>query len=145
MCNLDDKIFENFKEIAKRLSLMYKELTGLMNINVCECKAIMVIDSNPNLTQTNLSQICGIDKPATSRLINKLQQDQLVQKFYKDDNKKNTYLTLTNQGELKANEIKKHICSLRKNYFNALNTDDKTNMLNILNKILINNKGGENA
>ena len=144
MCKIDDKIFENFKEIAKRLSLMYKELVSNININSCECKALIVISNQPNITQTTLSQICGFDKPATSRLINKLQQEDLVKKDFKDNNKKNTYLSLTKKGEEKTNEIKKKTNKLKNNYFNELDVNDKEIFYNILNKIL-DNKGVINA
>ena len=144
MCKIDDKIFENFKEIAKRLSLMYKELVSNININSCECKALIVISNQPNITQTILSQICGFDKPATSRLINKLQQEDLVKKDFKDNNKKNTYLTLTQKGEEKTNEIKKQTNKLKNNYFKELDINDKENIHKMLNKLL-DNKGGNNA
>lgn len=144
MCKLDDKIFENFKEIAKRLSLMYKELVSTININSCECKALIVISNQPNITQTKLSQICGIDKPATSRLINKLLQEDLVKKDFKDNNKKNTYLSLTQKGEEKTNEIKKQTNKLKNNFFNELDINDKENIHKMLNKLL-DNKGGNNA
>lgn len=139
---IEDKIFNKFKEIAKNLYLLHKELTDKIKISNSYCKVISVLFSQKELTQTTLSNICGFDKPATSRLIEKMQKEDLLTKTFKENNKKNTYLSLTEKGKKIAEEIKKKLDELKNKYFKPLSQQDKKLCFEILDRAVINVNGG---
>ena len=142
MNSIDDKLFNKFKEIAKNLYLLQKDLLNEIDLSNSFCKIISVLSTQKELTQTALSCICGFDKPATSRLIEKMQKEDFLIKFFKENNKKNTYLKLTEKGLNKAKQIKNTLNNLKQKYFNPLSEKDKELCYEILDRSIININGG---
>ncbi|MBQ3213998.1 MAG: MarR family transcriptional regulator [Clostridia bacterium] len=125
MNNLDFTIFDKFKDIANRLSLIQKEVAEKLKLNWGYLKVLTALANQEGLSQTKLSFSCGLDKPATSRLIIKMTSDNLIKKYYKDNNKKTTCLFLTEAGKKLAEKISQIKQKLQKKYFNVLNNKDK--------------------
>ena len=136
MKNLENSIFEKFKEISKRIFLLQKELIASLKINSGEYKVIAALSIHEDLTQTTLGEACGIDKPTMSRLLFKLHLQGLISKSYKDGNRKNVYINLTEKGKEKAKGISDNICKIKFNYFNELNDTDNALFLKLVDKIL---------
>ena len=133
---LDEKILQCFKEIAKRLVNLNKEILSKINIKQSYYKVLSVLSVNNNINQTTLGDICAIDKPATSRLVNSMQKENLVAKSLQDNNKKSIYITLTEKGKNLICKINKSLNEIKNKYFNILQNDDKQTFLNLLNKTL---------
>ena len=136
MDKYDNKIFEKFMDIAKRLLLIQEEAIKQLDLTYGYYKVLSFLLVGKSLNQTCLSEVCGIDKPATSRLINKMYENNLITKELKNNNKKNIYISLTDEGKLKAEEIKSIITKAREKYFKPLSQDDKQIFLELLNKSL---------
>ena len=136
MDKYDNKIFEKFMDIAKRLLLIQEEAIKQLDLTYGYYKVLSFLLVGKSLNQTCLSEVCGIDKPATSRLINKMYENNLITKELKNNNKKNIYISLTDEGKLKAEEIKNIITKAREKYFKPLSQDDKQIFLELLNKSL---------
>ncbi len=136
MDKYDNKIFEKFMDIAKRLLLIQEETIKQLDLTYGYYKVLSFLLVGKSLNQTCLSEVCGIDKPATSRLINKMYENNLITKELKNNNKKNIYISLTDEGKLKAEEIKNIITKAREKYFKPLSQDDKQMFLELLNKSL---------
>ena len=136
MDKYDNKIFEKFMDIAKRLLLIQEEAIKQLDLTYGYYKVLSFLLVGKSLNQTCLSEVCGIDKPATSRLINKMYENNLITKELKNNNKKNIYISLTDEGKLKAEEIKNIITRAREKYFKPLSQDDKQMFLELLNKSL---------
>ena len=117
MDKIDIKLFEKFKEIARKLKEIQKEVIAKFNLSWGYYKILSSLFVKDNLTQTKLSTICDIDKPATSRLVNKMTEDGFITKQYKDENKKNIYLSLTTLGKKIAGEVKNCILKVQQKYF----------------------------
>ena len=138
MDNCENKLFEKFKEISKRIFLMQKEIITSLKISSSEYKILAVLSTYKDLTQTTLGEACGIDKPATSRLLFKLHLQGLITKAYKNGNKKNVYINLTEKGEEKAKEIRNKMYEIKFNHFNKLSESDTSLFINLVDKILLN-------
>ena len=133
---LDEQILQAFKEIAKRLVNLNREILSKINIKQSYYKVLSVLSIKNNINQTTLGDICAIDKPATSRLVNNMQKEDLIQKSLQNNNKKNIYITLTEKGKLLIKTINEKINKIKTNYFNDLKDNDKKTFLNLLNKSL---------
>lgn len=136
MNNLDCKIFDKFKDIANRISLIQKEVAEKLKLNWGYLKVLTALANQEGLSQTKLSTSCGLDKPATSRLIIKMTSDNLIKKYYKDNNKKTTCLFLTEAGKKLSEKISEIKQKVQKKYFNALNSKDKEVFNTLLNSCL---------
>lgn len=143
MNKIEDQIFERYKEIANRLHLIQKEVVSSLKINLNYFKVLAILFIKGKLTQTELSDICLIDKPATSRLICKMHFEKLIQKAHENGNKKNIYLSLTEKGKAISEKIKGKFIEYKSKYFTDLIQPDKTTFLCLLDKHLA--KGEKNA
>ena len=137
MSLVDDEILSKFKEIAKRLFLMHKELLSSINIKRSYYTILTVLNINNNLTQSTLGEVCGMDKPAVSRLVNKMNDENLIEKNYKEGNKKNIYISLSQKGKDVFCKLSQRLDEIRQKYFACLNTKEKQSLLTLLNKTLI--------
>ena len=136
MHKIDEQILLGFKEIAKRLVNLNKEILSKINIKQSYYKVLSVLSVKNNINQTTLGDICAIDKPATSRLVNSMQKEDLIQKSLQNNNKKNIYVTLTEKGKNLICKINQRVNEIKNKYFNILQNEDKQTFLNLLNKTL---------
>ena len=78
-----------------------------------------------------------MDRPAISRLVNKMTEEDLVSRNFKQGNKKNLYVELTQKGKALAEKIKLKMEELKKKFFAELKQEDKKNLSKLLDKTLI--------
>lgn len=145
MVLIDDEILIKFKEVAKRLFFMHKELLSNINIKRSYYNVLTVLSFNESLTQSTLGEVCGMDKPAISRLVNKMNQENLVEKNYRANNKKSIYITLSQKGKEVFAKLNQKLDGIKQKYFGCLNQKEKQSLLTLLDKTLINKQGGKNA
>lgn len=136
MSLIDDNILTNFKEIAKRLFLMHKELLSNIKIKRSYYAILTVLNINDNLTQSTLGEVCGMDKPAISRIVTKMSEENLIEKSYKEGNKKNIYISLSQKGKELFCKLSQKLEKIKEKYFACLNNAEKQTLLSLLNKTL---------
>ncbi|MGN1212606.1 MAG: MarR family winged helix-turn-helix transcriptional regulator [Christensenellales bacterium] len=138
---IDDEILEKYKEIAIRLRRVQKQVVAELKINLNEFKIISVLSHKKSINQTELSEICNIDKPAVSRLVVKMCKQDYIARNCDHNDRRNFLLYLSGKGKeisAKAKElIKENICL----HFNQLNQQNKEVHLKLLNTILNKGKG----
>lgn len=135
--NLDDKILELLKETANRFFGLQKEIAQKLNIKRNYYKVLLKlgIEKKP-INQTNLGEICGIDKPATSRLVNEMEQEGFIERGAKDGNKKEIFISISNKGREILNKITKLTKELKAKYFSDLDDDEKEQLIVLFEKNL---------
>lgn len=137
MNNIDNVVFEKFKEIASRLVMLKKEVIASLKINKTYHKILSILSIQNGLTQSCLGEVCDMDRPAISRLVNKMTEEDLVSRNFKQGNKKNLYVELTQKGKALAEELKLKMEELKKKFFAELKQEDKKNLSKLLDKTLI--------
>ena len=135
--NLDDKILELLKETANRFFCLQKEIAQKLNIKRNYYKVLLKlgIEKKP-INQTNLGEICGIDKPATSRLVGEMEQEGFIERGAKDGNKKEIFISISNKGREILNKITKLTKELKAKYFGNLDDDEKEQLIVLFEKNL---------
>ncbi|KRL36662.1 hypothetical protein FD20_GL001125 [Liquorilactobacillus uvarum DSM 19971] len=71
------------------------------NISLRQLEILSLINREPNSTNTLLSKLLNISKPAVSRLTSKLVEQRLIEFNYLENNKSKIY-QLTNKGKIVA-------------------------------------------
>lgn len=137
MKNIDNIIFEKFKEIAKRLFVLKKEVIASLKINKTYHKILSILTLQENITQSCLGEVCDMDRPAVSRIVNKMEKENLVARNFKQGNKKNLYITLTEKGKALAQKIHKKMEQLKTKFFGEIHEKDKNSLNDLLDKTLI--------
>lgn len=135
--NLDDKIIELLKETANRFFYLQKEIAQKLNIKKNYYKVLLKlgIEKKP-INQTNLGEICGIDKPATSRLVVEMEQEGLIERGLKDGNKKEIFLSISKKGKQVLDKISELTNELKSKYFNELSNEEKSQLIFLFEKNL---------
>lgn len=136
MCKLEEKIFEMLKEVARRLFAIRKEVQTCFNLTSGEYSAVCVLSKEKEVNQSTLSLLCGIDKPATSRLINKMQKENLINKTLKKGNNKSIFIYLSEKGKCLAKQINQKIKEVKVKYFSNLDEHEKQIFLEMLSRKL---------
>ena len=135
--DLDDKIFELLKETANRFFCLQKDIAQKLGIKKNYYKILLKlgIEKKP-INQTCLGEICGIDKPATSRLVSEMEQEGFIERNLKDGNKKELFLSISKKGEEILQRITTLTEELKSKYFNELNNNDKEQLIVLFEKNL---------
>lgn len=136
MRNVNEKLLNYFKKISENFHELEKHILYHFNLNSSYHKVIFVLDQYEELSQTELSDKCLIDKPATSRIINKMTDEGYVLKSNRGTNKKNIYIKLTEKSKILSKKIKEKLLQLKSNFFEELNSDDKQRFLSLLKKVV---------
>ena len=136
--NLDDKILDLLKEIANRFFYLQKDIAQTLNIKKNFYKILLKlgIEKKP-VNQTQLGEICGIDKPATSRLVAEMEQEGLIEKGLKEGNKKEIYISISENGKKILAQITKLTKELKTKYFKDLSDDEKKQLIYLFEKNLL--------
>lgn len=136
MDSIDEQIFENLKEIANRLFILKKRIALRNGLSLCEANILCIVASCEPIMQSRLGELGGIDKPATSRVVNKLLCSGLIEKFNKEDNKKNIFIRLSQPGVDLSNKMRAELCVEKANFFKLLSHKDKEIALKLSSKVL---------
>lgn len=137
-------VLELFSEISQRLRNMQKEIAYKLKINLSQYKILTILGLKQSpVSQSELSEVCCIDRPAVSRLVGKMTKDHLLETHSHENNRKTIYITLTNEGKDLVEKIKNASIDIKRKYFNELDSKNKTLFLNLLSKTLAEEK--ENA
>lgn len=135
--SIDEELVIKIKEVTLKLHNMQKHIMCEIDLNPSEYKVLSVLALNGEMSQTALSEVCYMDKPATSRIIRKMHSASLINKTKKPGNKKIKYISLSSKGKEIAKQITEKHKDFKNTTFDNLNNDDKTILLNLINKILI--------
>jgi DNA-binding MarR family transcriptional regulator len=136
MKEVNQKILNCYKKIAERFHELEKNILYHFNINSSYHKVIIALDEYGELSQTELSDKCFIDKPATSRIINKMTDEGYILKSNKANNKKNIYVRLTAKSKNLSKKIKGKLLQLKSNFFEELSSKDEEQFLSLLKKVI---------
>jgi len=133
---IDEKIFQNLKEIANRLIVLKRRVAQKYGISLSESNILCVVLTCEPIMQSRLGEFCGIDKPATSRIINKMLKADLIVKNNMKDNRKSSFIKLSQKGRGLVEKIYIDTEKEKNEFFNVLSVEDKEVALKLMNKVL---------
>ena len=140
MIKLNEKLFNMFKEMSKRFYKLEKDVGKDVGLNNSETKVIVCLDAKPGLTHKELGEFCNADKAAISRILNKMEQKDLILSNHDINNRKTLHNKLTEQGKKIAEKIKELHKKHREKYFSKLSQQDYNSLIEIMEKIFRNVK-----
>ena len=135
----DEELLTKLKAFTTQLYSIQKQVINNLNISSSEYKVLSMLSFHEELSQSALSDLCYMDKPATSRIIRKMNTSNLINKKKKVGNKKIVYISLSDKGKLLANKILNEYQEARKKQFENLNESDKLSLIKLIDKVLIEN------
>lgn len=135
--DLNEKILSLIKETTYRLLELQKEIASKLNIKKSFYKVLVKLgDEKKPVNQTILGDLCGVDKPAISRLIANMEKENLILKRAKDGNKKEFMISITDKGLKILEKVTTLMDELKLKYFNELEINEKEIFVGIFEKLL---------
>lgn len=125
-----------FQSVVKKFSRIEKEVGTSVGLNGSETKVITCLATTEELTHTQLVKLCDTDKAAMSRILNKMEKNELIKSGYSTNNKKTLYTRLTDQGKKIAFKIKEAFDNCINKYFGKLSQEDNKIFFSLFKKVL---------
>ena len=130
-------VLDLISEISQRFRNMQKEIACKLNINISQYKILTILGLKQQpVSQSELSEICCIDRPAVSRLVAKMSKDGFLETHLHENNKKTIYVDLAQRGKELVQKIKNFSSNIKNKYFKELDNDNKSLFFNLLTKTL---------
>ena len=136
MKSQNDLVFDILKNLAKRLINLQRAIANLLKIKYNELKIFQSLSVGVEMPQFKIGEVCGIDKAATSRILEKMEANGYISKIFKQGNKKTVYISLTEKGEHFNKIIQQSLVDLIPKFFNKLSEKDEHQFLKLIKKML---------
>ena len=94
------EVFFKIKKMNKKLlsssTLSFSEMGVLATLKRIECEACC---EEENIQMSDISSRMHLTKSAFTQIINKLENEELVERFFQKNNRRSTYIRLTDKGK----------------------------------------------
>lgn len=134
---------EMIRTLARKLSIVDKSEASCCGITISQCHAILEVAREETVSLQVLSAILGLDKSTTSRTVDSLVSQGLLQRDPDPEDRRYVNLKLTRSGQAMVQQIN----SLMDNYYHsiylAIPPEHRVTVLEslrVLNQVLENNK-----
>jgi DNA-binding MarR family transcriptional regulator len=138
---MSDKSAELYKAFQKLMAIKGEckdkvcDLHGVAEMTVKQINYLKIIDSCDNITFSMLAEKTKITKPSVSDLINKLKDFGCVYKEPCTEDKRVSYIRLTEKGTNIAQHEETATKNLMKRMVDSLNKKEIENLIQIINKV----------
>lgn len=97
--------------------------------------ALIVIEANPDLKQTDLARAVQLDRSTVVTLVDNLERRQLVERRASPTDRRSNALRLTEQGSTLLRTLKRRVAAHEKRLIANLTADERTTLISLLHKI----------
>ncbi|MBD5543037.1 MAG: MarR family transcriptional regulator [Lachnospiraceae bacterium] len=125
-CN--DNLIIHFLDINHTMRFLYEGRGSQKHI-------LIVLLETETITQKKLTKRLGIQPGSASEVLAKLEKGGLIVRTENPDDRRTTYITLTKQGQILAEEAIMQRKNRHKEMFSCLTEDEKSTLLALLEKI----------
>ncbi|RYV01847.1 MarR family transcriptional regulator [Shewanella sp. OPT22] len=89
------------------------------------------------VTQTVLSARCAVANYSMTRMLDQLQELNLIVRQQEEDNKRAFHVFLTDSAKALENDVNKDVEAVYRSFLSNLTLDEKSNLLSLLSKLKI--------
>lgn len=131
--NYNKKAEEIFETLTKR-----KKYIGELSSNISQGESgvlLYLLNSNSNVSQSELSENLGVTMPRIVVLINTLQKKELIEKNLDSNDKRKSIISITNKGKDNIIKKKKEAIKFIENVIKELDEQEIEQYIDISKKI----------
>lgn len=131
--NYNKKAEEIFETLTKR-----KKYIGELSSNISQGESgvlLYLLNSNSNVSQSELSENLGVTMPRIVVLINTLQKKELIEKNLDSNDKRKSIISITNKGKDNIIKKKKDAIKFIENVIKELDEQEIEQYIDISKKI----------
>lgn len=131
--NYNKKAEEIFETLTKR-----KKYIGELSSNISQGESgvlLYLLNSNSNVSQSELSENLGVTMPRIVALINTLQKKELIEKNLDSNDKRKSIISITNKGKDNIIKKKKDAIKFIENVIKELDEQEIEQYIDISKKI----------
>lgn len=130
---LQREFFSSFHRFSKL------DMTPLMEgLSMGEAQLLMVLVCKEKEKQNKVSGIAnrmGVSPPAVSRMLKKLEEQNLIQREIDTEDRRNTYVRPTREGEELAEHIKSNLSDFAEKILSQMNEEDYVRVVGFLKEL----------
>ncbi|XVE34001.1 MarR family winged helix-turn-helix transcriptional regulator [Wukongibacter baidiensis] len=127
---------ELIRILVRNLGILEKDGASCCGITIAQCHALVEIGRACKITLNDLASILTLDKSTTSRTINNLVNQGLVERETDESDRRYVKIQLTEQGNEVFVTIEKNMDQYYSNIFKSLPKDKESQVLESLNLLL---------
>lgn len=126
-----------YSEFITQYNFELKKYLTSSGLPFNQAKALMLIGvfGGEELSQKELAELCGIDTPAMSRVIDKLSEDGYIIRTKQTVDSRRVNLELTDEGKAKSSEIIDIYNDYNAEFLSPLSKTERRQLLDILSKV----------
>jgi len=136
--NMNLELVENYRKILRRFEreLFFQNVSSCCNgVSLPQCHALLEVESQQNITVTELSEKLTLEKSTVSRTVENLVKKGYLQREIPEDNRRTVKLQLTDEGEQTCENINWNNNQFISNVMDSLTEDEQKEFLRLFGKI----------
>ena len=138
---LVEKIFRFNKVLHKQMALLTECSAGEFKMLSVILNELKELESNqcsdPGVTVSQLSKCLMHSKPATSKMLNTLEEKGLIERITTRADRRAVYITLTNEGRTKVTRIHNRLDEYTNKMLEHLGEKDTKQLLYLLDRMCV--------
>lgn len=136
---LIEKVFRFNKLVHRQLGSLVECAHGefkMLGVIYSECKSKEEKESmEPGVTVSKLSECLMHSKPATSKMLNVLEEKQFIERVTTKQDRRNVYIRLTPDGEKRIKTIQNRMDEFANQMLQRLGEEDTTLLLQLMDRM----------
>lgn len=132
------KLIRNFRSILRKFEreLFFQNTSSCCGgVSMAQCHTLLEIQSNDNITVTQLSENLMLNKSTISRTVDGLVNTGLICREIPKDNRRTTVLSLTDAGNKTCQNINWNNDKFINEALSVLNDNERDQFIQLFNKI----------
>lgn len=136
---LKDKLGYHLRIVERNIN-KGRQFTKAVNLTIVQYSVFSVIATNEGASQVAIGEALGMDKPSVMTVINRLQDDGLVERRTSPQDKRSHALYLSAKGRKEFTVVEKNVKTYDNQFKNKLTADEFVTLIRILSVLCQNHQ-----
>jgi DNA-binding MarR family transcriptional regulator len=120
------------KEVSRLYAARFEERARSLSLTLMQCKVLVHLERDEGLSQTRLAELVGVDPMAMVRLIDRMEEDHLVERHADPNDRRARQLFLTAKARPMLEQIWRLAAQVRADMFAGISRTDRDGFLRVL-------------
>ena len=126
------------KDVSRRYVERFEEHARSLSLTLMQCKALVRLEREEGVSQARLAELVGVDAMAMVRLVDRMEEDHLVERRTDPDDRRARRLFLTAKSRPMLDEIWRLAALVRAEMFAGVPKADRDAFLRVLEAAHVN-------
>jgi len=120
------------KDVSRRYVERFEEHARSLSLTLMQCKALVRLEREEGVSQARLAELVGVDAMAMVRLVDRMEEDDLIERRIDPDDRRARRLFLTPKSRPMLEEIWRLAALVRTEMFAGVSRADRECFMRVL-------------